>query len=105
MILNAAKESPSLSQFFPPFTIRHYSYLRDVHPLLVPKLIFLEQRAAGEQMGNYEMDEMRYLKERLNDIGVTNSLQVEFKILFQKKHFVPKTYIFGNSQNLIFNSD
>jgi len=75
MILNSARESPSLSQFFPPFTIRHYSYLRDVHPLLVPQLDFLEHRSADEEKGNFEIDEMKYLKDRLNDIASTNSIQ------------------------------
>ena len=31
------------SQFFPPFVSRHYSYLRDVYPKLVPQLLFFKQ--------------------------------------------------------------
>ena len=42
MILNAAHKCPSVGQFFPPFVSRHYSYLRDVYPKLVPQLSFME---------------------------------------------------------------
>ena len=46
MILNAAHKCPSVGQFFPPFVSRHYSYLRDVYPKLVPLLTFMEVGSA-----------------------------------------------------------
>lgn len=38
MILNAAKHSPTITPLFEPHTLRHYAYLRDTLPSLVPEL-------------------------------------------------------------------
>lgn len=38
LILNAAKYSPTITPLFEPHTLRHYAYLRDTLPSLVPEL-------------------------------------------------------------------
>ena len=62
-----------MSQFFPPFTVRHYSYLRDVHPLLVPKLVFLEKSENVAESEKNENDSINFLNQRLQEINTSNS--------------------------------
>ena len=76
MILNAAHKCPSVGQFFPPFVSRHYSYLRDVYPKLVPLLTFMEVGSAQSSRdetseGRHLMDSrptIEYLLNRVKDI-------------------------------------
>ena len=74
MILNAAHKCPSVGQFFPPFVSRHYSYLRDVYPKLVPLLNFMEVgiSSSSRDETNHVTDQSRptieYLLNRVKDI-------------------------------------
>ena len=74
MILNAAHKCPSVGQFFPPFVSRHYSYLRDVYPKLVPQLTFMEVGSSLSSRGseNAHVTDSRptieYLLNRVKDI-------------------------------------
>ena len=76
MILNAAHKCPSVGQFFPPFVSRHYSYLRDVYPKLVPLLTFMEVGSAQSSRdltseSQHLMDSrptIEYLLNRVKDI-------------------------------------
>jgi len=74
MILNAAHKCPSVGQFFPPFVSRHYSYLRDVYPKLVPQLTFMEVGSSLSSRGseNAHVADSRptieYLLNRVKDI-------------------------------------
>ncbi|XP_038050789.1 integrator complex subunit 4-like [Patiria miniata] len=45
LILNSAAESPTMVSLFPDYTIRHYSYLRDSLPHLVPYVKYISSRS------------------------------------------------------------
>ena len=68
LILNASKLCQSLSQFFPPFVARHYSYLRDVYPKLVPKIDFFDgDKSVEKDVKCTERNTLEYLLTRVKD--------------------------------------
>ncbi|XP_022098018.1 integrator complex subunit 4-like [Acanthaster planci] len=51
LILNSAAECPTMVSLFPDYTIRHYSYLRDSLPHLVPYVKYISSRSLESSHG------------------------------------------------------
>lgn len=75
LILNAASDSKSLANFFPPFIKRHYAYLRDVYPKLVPKLDFLEDKKAKTKGEFIHCSTAEFVTRRVKLLPQINSTQ------------------------------
>ncbi|XP_041482405.1 integrator complex subunit 4-like [Lytechinus variegatus] len=80
MILNSAVNSPTMSALFPEYTFRHYTYLRDSLPHLVPEVENLQPARRqclsnrGDNMADRQTNPQDFLQQTLDKLKGLDSL-------------------------------
>ncbi|KAK4880692.1 hypothetical protein RN001_008838 [Aquatica leii] len=77
LILNAAKYSPTISPLLEPHTLRHYAYLRDTMPNLVPELSLSKSSSNAIIKPTSVPESFEFLKTIVNNL---DSTEVSYRI-------------------------
>lgn len=82
LVLNAAKYSPTVIPLFEPHTLRHYAYLRDTMPTLVPELCLSESADENTLRPTSAPESLEFLASVINNLDMTDkSYSVQLNLL------------------------
>lgn len=73
LILNAGKNSPTITALLEPHTLRHYIYLRDTMPTLVPELNLTELNINSIVKLNAIPESLEFLKTVVNSLDASET--------------------------------
>ncbi|XP_022910802.2 integrator complex subunit 4 isoform X2 [Onthophagus taurus] len=88
LVLNAAKNFPTILPLLEPHTRKHYTYLRDTMPNLVPVLTFITNENNIEVKPTNVMESVNFLKTVVNGLGVTTHKMHTNLLLKAKEHLL-----------------
>lgn len=91
LVLNAAKHSPTIIPLFESHTLRHYAYLRDTIPNLVPELCLSESSLpSGEEKTPDVPESVAFLKNIISNIeSAGKNYRVQINLLqIAKEHLL-----------------
>ncbi|XP_017786488.1 PREDICTED: integrator complex subunit 4 [Nicrophorus vespilloides] len=73
LVLNAAKFNTTIPPLFEPQTLRHYSYLRDTMPTLVPKLCLPNENNNAIVTPSSVPESLEFLKNVIDNLNIENN--------------------------------